>query len=89
MQKYHRAVEEINWELNVDLNAPFNKYVEVQVPEVYKKVLLGLLDAKINMLAFLQNTTQIFTNKYFLDTEYEGNLVLSRDMVRNIKKLCP
>lgn len=54
-----------------------------------KKVLLGLLDAKINMLAFMQNATQIMHSEQFLNPEYEGSLVFNRDMVRNIKKVCP
>lgn len=75
--------------LSVDIDGVFNKHLKVEVKKSMKKMLLGLLDAKINMLAFMQNATQIMCNEQFMNPEYEGSLVLNADAVRNIRKVCP
>lgn len=75
--------------LGLDLDVAFNKFITVRPPRSIRKFLLGLLDAKINIFAFLQNISQIMCNKHFLDPEHSGNLVFSRDVVRAIKSKCP
>lgn len=72
----------------IDIDSVFNKYSQIKVTRSMRKVVLGLLDAKINMLAFMQNITQILSNNQFLDQEFDGNLIFNRDTVRNIKKTC-
>ena len=72
----------------IDIDSVFNKYSQIKVTRSMRKVVLGLLDAKINMLAFMQNITQILSNNQFLDQEFDGNLIFNRNTVRNIKKTC-
>jgi len=73
----------------LDIDEIINKYLELKSGLAIRKVLLGLLDAKINILAFCQNIIQILQNPQFLDFDYSGSLVFDRDMVRNIKSTCP
>jgi len=74
---------------SIDAEAVIEKYTTIKLPLSARKVLLGLLDAKMNILSFLQNISQILLNPSFMDTEYSGSLVFDRDAVRNIKKHCP
>lgn len=53
------------------------------------KVILWLLDSKINTLAFMQNLTQILLNDNILNPDFEWNLIFNQSMVREIIKLCP
>lgn len=89
MAKESLLIRFVKATLGLDLDAAFNKFITVRPPRSIRKLLLGLLDAKINIFAFLQNISQIMCNKYFLDPEHSGNLVFSRDVVRAIKSKCP
>jgi hypothetical protein len=53
------------------------------------KVILWLLDSKINTLASIQNLTQILLNDNILNPNFEWNLLFNQSMVREIIKLCP
>ncbi len=75
--------------LGIDIDGMFNAHLKIEVNKSMKKILLGLLDAKINMIAFMQNATQIMCSEQFMNPEYEGSLVLNRDAVRHVKKTCP
>ncbi len=73
----------------LDIDKIFNKYIKINTHKSMKKILLGLLDAKINMLAFMQNAAQLLYSEQFLNPDYEGSLVFKRDEVRHIKSTSP
>lgn len=73
----------------IDINEVFRKYVYAETPRWIKKLLLWLLDAKINILAFMQNITQIFYNKNFFDPNFEWNLVVRKDQLSHMQKIAP
>jgi len=72
-----------------DIDMIVNRHFQIEMPVVLKKITLGLLDAKMNILAFLQNILQICANVNFLDPDYPGSLVFEQDIVRNIKNTNP
>lgn len=53
--------------------------------KVYNKILLWLIDAKINILAFLENISNIITDENFLNPDYLGSLIFSQEDVKDIK----
>ncbi|MDO8071869.1 hypothetical protein O3299_10025 [Janthinobacterium sp. SUN176] len=73
----------------IDIDAIVESHFRMEMAQVIRKMVLGLLDAKMNILAFIQNVFQIVTNINFLDPEYPGSLIVERDVVRNIQKNCP
>lgn len=73
----------------IDINAIFRKYVFSETLPWIKKLVLGLLDAKINLLAFMQNITQILYNKNFLSPDFEWSLVFRKDQVEHMEKISP
>ncbi|MPQ56673.1 hypothetical protein [Duganella sp. FT27W] len=73
----------------IDIDFIIKSHFKMEIPKVVKKIILGLIDAKINIIAFSQNIFQILTNVNFLDPEYPGSLIFERDIVRNIKNTCP
>lgn len=73
----------------IDVDAIFNKYLRLAPSKTYRKLLLGLLDAKINILAFCQNTSQILYGSDFLNTDFPGSLVFRQDTVRNMAAVHP
>lgn len=83
------AIEHAKVECGIGIDAIFNRYFTERPPESVKKMLLGLLDAKINILAFNQNVAQIFTSDQFLNPDYAGSLVFNQSEVRHIKSVCP
>lgn len=72
----------------VDVDGVFNKYVKLTLSRPYRKLLLGLLDAKINVLAFNQNASQILYSPDFLNVEFPGSLVFRQDVVKHMSKEC-
>lgn len=62
-----------------------NMYI-IEISNSFKKVILWMLDAKINILAFMQNMTQILFNKNFFNPDFDWNLVLRKDQLEYIKK---
>lgn len=72
----------------VDIDGIFNKYIKLNPGRPYRKLLLGLLDAKINVLAFHQNASQILYDSDFLNVEFSGSLVFKQDVVKNMSKEC-
>lgn len=74
---------------NIDVGEVFRKYVYSWIFPAQKKVILWLLDAKINILAFMQNITQILWNKNFLDIHFSGDLVLRKDQLEYMAKIAP
>ncbi|MDD3145651.1 MAG: hypothetical protein PHV23_06125 [Candidatus Gracilibacteria bacterium] len=75
--------------LKLDIDDIFRKYVYAEIPNSLKKVVLGMIDAKINILAFMQNMTQILFNENFFNPNFDGNLVLRKDQLEYIKKVNP
>ncbi|MDD2907124.1 MAG: hypothetical protein PHH98_00650 [Candidatus Gracilibacteria bacterium] len=75
--------------LKLDIDEVFRKYVYSDISNSFKKVILGMIDAKINILAFMQNMSQILFNKNFFNPDFEGNLVLRKDQLEYIKKINP
>ncbi len=73
----------------LDINQIFRKYIYTQVPPSLKKVILWIIDAKINILAFMQNITQILFNKNFFNPNFDWNLVLRKDQIDYIRKIVP
>lgn len=73
----------------IDIDAIFNKFAKTSPTKSMRKMLLGLLDAKINILAFMQNLAQILYSDHFLNPDFAGSLVFERDTVRNIRATCP
>lgn len=73
----------------IDIDPIFNQYLKVAPSAPAQKMLLGLIDAKVNMVAFMQNLTQLLLSPQFLDPDYEGKLVFDHSTVRNIMKTCP
>ncbi|UJR64684.1 hypothetical protein HJ586_09425 [Dickeya zeae] len=71
--------------LNID--SIINKYITFAPSRAHRKLILGLLDAKINVLAFMQNLSQIIYSDDFLNIDFPGSLVFKQDVVKNIKKL--
>ncbi|HIE4388177.1 TPA: hypothetical protein ACXM56_000004 [Serratia liquefaciens] len=72
----------------VDIDGIFNKHIKLNPSRPYRKLLLGLLDAKINVLAFHQNVSQILYDSDFLNPEFSGSLVFKQDVVKNVSKEC-
>ncbi len=72
-----------------DIDAIFNKYLKLSPSTAYRKLLLGLLDAKINILAFCQNAAQILYSSDFLNGDFPGSLVFRQDTVRNMAAVHP
>lgn len=75
--------------LKLDIDKIFRKYVYSEISNSFKKVILWMLDAKINILAFMQNMTQILFNKNFFNPDFDWNLVLRKDQLEYIKKVDP
>lgn len=73
----------------LDIDATFNKYLQLSPSKAYRKLLLGLLDAKINILAFCQNASQILYGSDFLNSDFRGSLVFRQDTVRNMAAVHP
>jgi len=73
----------------IDIDAVFNRHVKTLPPRAMRKIILGFLDAKINMLAFAQNIAQIMYSDHFMNSEFQGSLVFSQEIVRSIRKKCP
>lgn len=74
--------------LGVDVDSVLNRHLKLEPGKPFRKLLLGLLDSKINVLAFHQNASQILYNRDFLNPESQGSLVLNRDTVRNMESIC-
>lgn len=74
--------------LGVDVDSVLNRHLKLVPGKPFRKLLLGLLDSKINVLAFHQNASQILYNRDFLNPESQGSLVLNRDTVRNMESVC-
>jgi hypothetical protein len=74
--------------LGVDVDSVLNRHLKLGPGKPFRKLLLGLLDSKINVLAFHQNASQILYNRDFLNPESQGSLVLNRDTVRNMESVC-
>lgn len=74
---------------HIDIDAVLRKYVYIWTFPAQKKIILGLLDAKINILAFMQNMTQILYNQNFLDVTFPGDLVLRKDQTEYLAKISP
>ncbi len=74
--------------LGVDVDSVLNRHLKIVPGKPFRKLLLGLLDSKINVLAFHQNASQILYNRDFLNPESQGSLVLNRDTVRNMESVC-
>lgn len=72
----------------VDIDGIFNKHIKLTPSRLYRKLLLGLLDAKINVLAFHQNASQILYSSDFLNVDFSGSLVFKHDVVKNMSKEC-
>ncbi len=53
--------------------------------ESYHKVILWLQDARINVIAFLQNIIEIITDDNFLNSEYNWKLVFNQKQVIEIE----
>lgn len=85
----HFTFEQCKLTFNIDLDSAFAANFKIEIQHPIRKIILGLLDAKINILAFLQNIFQIITNRNFLDPDYQGSLIIEQDTVRYIKKTCP
>jgi hypothetical protein len=83
------AVEQARIEFGIDIDSVFNKYILPQGMRAMKKVILGLLDSKLNILAFCQNIAQIVCSDQFLNPEFAGSLVFSQSAVRHLKAVCP
>ncbi|MEW6763539.1 MAG: hypothetical protein AB1437_22190 [Pseudomonadota bacterium] len=83
------AIEHAKIECGIGIDEIFNRYFKERPPQAVKKMLLGLLDAKINILAFNQNVAHIFTSDQFLNADYTGSLVFTQSQVRHIRSVCP
>ena len=81
------TLEHAKIEFGIDVDAVFNRYFIYKPNRIIKKMLLGLLDAKINILAFCQNVAQIITSEQFLNTDFSGSLVFSQSQVRHLKNI--
>lgn len=53
--------------------------------ETYKKIVLWLLDAKINNIAFILNILLILWDKNFLNQDFIWTIIFNKDDVTNIK----
>jgi len=73
----------------LDIDAVFNKHLKLSPSRAYRKLILGLLDAKINILAFCQNASQILYSSDFLNCDFPGSLVFRQDAVRNMVAVYP
>jgi len=73
----------------IDLDQILCGHLKKSPPRPIRKVILGLLDAKINILAFVQNISQILYSNHFLNSNFEGDLVFRQDIVKSLKKHCP
>ena len=89
LSKHGIAIEHAKMEFGINIDDIFNKYFNGRPSQAVKKILLGLLDAKINMLAFSQNVAQIFTSEQFLNVDYIGSLIFNQSEVRHMKSVCP
>ena len=83
------AIRHAKMIFGVDIDAIFNKHIKLSPSRQCRKLLLGLLDAKINILAFLQNASQILYSHDFLNPDFTGDLVFKRDVVTNMSRECP
>jgi hypothetical protein len=81
------AIERAKIEFGIDIDHIFNKYATKRPVQAMRKILMGLLDAKINILAFFQNFIQIICSDQFLNEDFSGSLVFSQSVVRHIKSV--
>lgn len=70
------------------LDATLSNSLAISPSETATKVILGIIDAKINILAFIQNLAQIVYNDNFLDPLFPGSLVFRRDIVNSLNNRC-
>ncbi len=73
----------------IDINKILRSHLDIDIPKSIKKFILWLLDAKINILAFVQNLSQILWNKNFLDPGFKWDLVLSKYQVTHLNNTSP
>lgn len=81
--------DQISKSFKIDVNSVVRKYIYNEVPHSLKKLILWLLDAKINILAFMQNINQILTNTNFLNPDFDWDLVIKKDLLTYIQKVSP
>lgn len=81
-----RQVKNVFW---IDINSIIRKYINWEINEWLKKLILWFLDAKINILAFMQNLTQILYNKNFLNKNFEWDLILRKEQVEHLSRISP
>lgn len=79
-------IKNIFW---VDVDKLFSKYVYSDVEKPFKKVILWLLDAKINIYAFMQNINQILINQNLLNPEFNWDLLIRKDQLDFMYKTSP
>lgn len=72
----------------IDLDYILRGHLKTPPPRPIRKIILGMLDAQINILAFVQNISQILYSKNFLDCHYEGDLVFRQDIVKSLQNTC-
>lgn len=76
----------ISEKLGLDFIGLVDFYINIDLPDQIRKLVLWCLDARINLLSFFQNSTQILASKQFMNPEYTGSLVLFQNEVQAIKK---
>lgn len=76
-------------EMKIDFIWLIESCMSVNIWGETRKVLLGLLDSKMNILAFFQNIEKILMNENFLNPDYSWSLIFNSDQVKNISKVCP
>ena len=50
-----------------------------------RKIILWLIDTRINIFSFFENITEIISNENFLNPDYEWSLVFDQDTVKEIR----
>ncbi len=79
-------IKNIFW---IDVDKIFCKYVYSDVEKPFKKIILWLLDAKINIYAFMQNINQILINQNLLNPEFDWDLLIRKDQLDFMYKTSP
>jgi hypothetical protein len=84
-----RILQEISNIFWIDIIWVIDNNFDIKLPTEIRKVILWLIDAKVNIYAFMQNIEQILASDNFLNSEFEWKLIFNKDQTRNIKKISP
>lgn len=85
IDKFILDIKEYYSSINNAIHDITNKSFNWEIDILYRKILLWLIDARINIIAFLENIAEIITDNNFLNSEYSWDLVFDRNRVKKIK----